>query len=61
MARDQQSFTVELTMIDPVNWEGEWKNTKRFVRVHGEDVVESHCLPDLNDHILATQPEHNER
>jgi hypothetical protein len=59
MAKDRQSFTVELTMTDPVNWEGEWKNTKTMVPVKGEDVVESHCLPDLNDRIIATDPAHN--
>jgi glutathione S-transferase len=61
MAKDGQSFTDAIIMTDPVNWQGEWKNTKLFVRVKGEDVVESHCLPDLNDHILATHAEHNER
>ena len=61
MAKDRQSFTVELIMTDPVNWEGEWRNTKLFVPVKGEDVVESHCLPDLNEHITATRAEHNER
>jgi len=60
MADDGQSFTDEITMTDPVNWEGEWKTTKLFVPVKGEDVVESHCLPDLNDHILATHSEHNQ-
>jgi hypothetical protein len=59
MAKDRQSFTVELIMTDPVNWVGEWRNTKTMVAVKGEDVVESHCLPDVNDHITATHPEHN--
>ncbi len=61
MAKNRQSFTVELIMTDPVNWEGEWRNTKRFKPVRGEDVVESHCLPDLNDNIVATHADHNQR
>ena len=59
MSKDGQSFTDELTMTDPVNWTGEWKNTKTYVLAKGEDVGESHCLPDTNDHILATHPEHS--
>jgi hypothetical protein len=59
MAKDRQSFQVELTMTDPVNWVGEWRNTKTMIPVKGEDVVESHCLPDVNDHITATHVEHN--
>jgi hypothetical protein len=61
MAKDGKSFTDELTMTDPENWEGEWKTTKRFVPVTGEDVAEVHCLPDANEHIIATHPEHNDR
>jgi len=51
MARDGETYTNEITMIDPVNWEGEWKNTKIFDRVKGEDPVESNCLPSGNDNI----------
>ena len=58
MAKDHQSFTVELIMTDPVNWEGEWHNTKLMIPVKGEDATESHCLPDLNEHIGATSAEH---
>ena len=53
-APDGESFTVELTMTDPVNWVGEWKNTKVMVRVKGDDVKESFCAPDLNEHISGT-------
>jgi hypothetical protein len=53
MAKDHQSFTDEITMIDPVNWEGEWKNTKTYIPVKGQDVVESQCLPDLDDNIVG--------
>ena len=58
MAKDKQSFTVELIMTDPVNWEGEWRNTKLFVPVKGNDVFESACLPDINDRITAAVGEH---
>ncbi len=61
MAADRNSFTDELTMIDPVNWVGEWKNTKTYVRLHGQDVVESHCLPDLNEHIVGASEENQAR
>jgi hypothetical protein len=61
MAKDHKSFTDELTMTDPENWVGEWKTKKVFVPVTGEDVVEVHCLPDANEHIMATHPEHNNR
>jgi hypothetical protein len=61
MAKDGKSFTDEIVMTDPVNWIGVWKNTKTYVPAKGEDVGESHCLPDTNDHIVATHPEHNSK
>jgi len=61
MAADHQSFTDEITMIDPVNWEGEWKNTKTYVPVKGQDVVESSCLPDLNDNVVGAFKENQVR
>jgi hypothetical protein len=59
MAKDHQSLTVELIMTDPENWEGEWRSKKTMEPVKGEDPVEGHCLPDLNEHILATDAAHN--
>jgi hypothetical protein len=44
---------IEFTMTDPKSWEGEWKTTKRWNRVH-EDITEAECWPDLNDHIRST-------
>jgi hypothetical protein len=52
MAADHKSFTDEFTMIDPVNWEGEWKNTKTYVPTK-VDVTESSCLPDLDDNVVG--------
>ena len=39
-----EAFEVELTMTDPDNWEGEWKNTKRFAREDRTDIEEHVCI-----------------
>jgi hypothetical protein len=44
----------EWTLIDPQNWEGEWKGTRRWNRVNDHDIQEVECLPDLNDHLKST-------
>ena len=41
-------------MIDPQNWEGEWKGTRRWNRVTDHDIQEVECLPDLNEHLQST-------
>ena len=56
-----KELNVTLTMTDPVNWEGEWVNEKRYRRVDDQDIAEVSCLPDLNGHLAATQAEHNVR
>jgi hypothetical protein len=42
------------TLIDPQNWEGEWKGTRRWNRVTDHDIQEVQCLPDLNEHLQST-------
>ena len=44
----------EWTLIDPQNWEGEWKGTRRWNRVNDHDIQEVVCFPDLNDHLTST-------
>lgn len=46
---------IEHIMTDPVNWVGEWRNTKRWLRVDYTDIGEVECLPDLNDNLPSTQ------
>jgi hypothetical protein len=46
---------IEYVMTDPVNWVGEWRNTKRWLRVDNTDIGEVECLPDLNDNLPSTQ------
>jgi hypothetical protein len=38
------AFEVEFTMTDPDHWEGEWKNTKRFLREERTDIEEHVCI-----------------
>jgi hypothetical protein len=45
---------VEYTLIDPQNWVGEWKNTKRFVRADYTDINESHCILQYNENLPGT-------
>jgi hypothetical protein len=45
---------IEYTMTDPKNWKGEWKNTKRFLRMDYSDIPESECLPNLNKNLPST-------
>jgi hypothetical protein len=45
---------IEYTMTDPNNWQGEWKNTKRWMRVDHSDISEVECLPNLNKDLPST-------
>jgi hypothetical protein len=46
---------IEHVMTDPNGWVGEWRNTKRWLRVDYTDIGEVECLPDLNDNLPSTQ------
>jgi hypothetical protein len=46
---------IEYVMTDPKGWIGEWRNTKRWLRVDETDINEVECLPDLNDNLPSTQ------
>ena len=50
-----KQLEIAYTMVDPDNWEGEWKSTKRFNRVDDVDIQEVSCLPDLNEHLQSTR------
>jgi hypothetical protein len=51
----EDKLQIEYTMTDPEHWEGEWKSTKKFVRVNDSDIGEVVCTPDLNAHLKSTQ------
>jgi hypothetical protein len=55
LLKDIDKLEIEYTMTDPEHWEGEWKSTKRFVRVNTEDIGEVVCTPALNEHLTSTQ------
>ncbi|MDT8398721.1 MAG: hypothetical protein RQ899_08910 [Pseudomonadales bacterium] len=61
MSADRQSLEVEWTMTDPQNWEGQWLGTKHYNRQDKVDFLEVHCLPDLNEGIIATDDEYTIR
>ena len=45
---------VEYILTDPQNWDGEWKNTKRYVRADHTDINESHCILQYNENLPGT-------
>ena len=45
-------LSIEFTMTDPENWEGDWIVTKTFRRQERMDFVESPCLPNTNEACL---------
>ena len=55
LLEDGEVLEIEHIMTDPVNWVGEWRNTKRWLRVDYTDIGEVECLPDLNDNLPSTQ------
>ncbi len=46
---------IEYIMTDPQGWVGEWRSTKRWLRVDNTDIGEVVCLPDLNENLPSTQ------
>ena len=55
MLENGEVLQIEYIMTDPVNWVGEWRNTKQWLRVDTTDIGEVECLPDLNDNLPSTQ------
>jgi hypothetical protein len=51
-------LSIEFTMSDPDNWEGDWVVTKTFRRQERMDFVESPCLPNTNEGLPAMQEEY---
>ena len=54
---DGARLEIEYTMTDPEHWEGEWKSTKYWNRVHDVDIFEVQCLPNLNENLPSTRSE----
>jgi hypothetical protein len=54
LSDDGNEMAIEYTLTDPNVWEGEWVSTKRYRREERVDFLEVHCLPDLNEGIMAT-------
>lgn len=55
LLEDGHVLEIEYIMTDPKNWVGEWRSTKRWLRVDNTDIGEVECLPDLNDNLPSTQ------
>jgi hypothetical protein len=55
MLENGEMLEIEYVMTDPNNWVGEWRNTKRWLRIDNTDIGEVECLPDLNDNLPSTQ------
>ena len=54
LVNDGNTLEGEWTLIDPQNWEGEWKGVRRWNRVTDHDIQEVECLPDMNEHLKST-------
>jgi hypothetical protein len=46
---------IEYIMTDPKSWKGEWRNTKRWMRMDYSDIPEVECLPNLNKNLPSTE------
>ena len=49
-----KTLQIEYTMTDPKNWKGEWKSTKRWIRMDYSDIPEVECSPNLNKNLPST-------
>jgi hypothetical protein len=45
---------IEYVMVDPENWDGEWRSIKRFNREDRTDINESQCIVANNAHLPGT-------
>jgi len=50
-----KTLEIEYTMTDPKNWKGEWKSTKRWMRMDYSDIPEVECLPNTNKNLPSTR------
>jgi hypothetical protein len=48
------TLEIQYTLTDPKNWKGEWKSTKRWMRMDYSDIPEVECLPNLNENLPST-------
>jgi hypothetical protein len=51
---DGKTLQIDYTMTDPKMWKGEWKSTKRWLRMDESDIPEVECLPNLNKNLPST-------
>ena len=49
-----KTLQIDYTMTDPKMWKGEWKSTKRWLRMDESDIPEVECLPNLNKNLPST-------
>ncbi|MBX5463378.1 MAG: hypothetical protein IRZ28_20090 [Steroidobacteraceae bacterium] len=49
-----KTLEIEYIMTDPKNWKGEWRSTKRWLRMDESDISEVECLPNLNRNLPST-------
>ncbi len=54
-------LAIQLTMTDPVNWEGEWVNTKRYNLRDDRDIFEVHCIAAEMAKLPSARPSANSR
>ena len=54
MKEDGKILEIEYIMTDPKNWKGEWRSTKRWLRMDYSDIPEVECLPNLNKNLPST-------